>query len=274
MILLLFHALAPGAGTLLKLSRAGNRKTMNMKLLSITAVLLFGGAAAWLTLPSPARAQGRQASVLDGVYSEAQATRGKEQYGEKCSECHEGAEPNGPELMGSTFVDNWREDTLDGLYTFIKTRMPQDAQGSLSDAQYIDILAYLLQLNNYKTGAKDLTAEATKNILMVGENGPQPLPANSSVRVTGCFSGAGDAWKLTKAADPNRARETDSVTDADLKASEGKSGTHAYQLRNLDSVEGLKPAAAAGHNAVVKGVLDKDRINVLSMKALPATCTP
>ena len=248
---------------------------MNMKpLLSTTAALLFAGAASWLASPPPARAQGRQASVLDGVYSEAQATRGKEQYGEKCSECHEGAEPNGPELMGSTFVDNWREDTLDGLYNFMKTRMPQDAQGSLTDAQYIDILGYVLQLNNYKSGAKDLTPDATKNILMVGENGPQPLPPNVSVRVNGCFSGTGDAGKLTKAADPNRARETDSVSDADLKAAEGKSGTHAFQLRNLDNVDGLKPAAVAGRNVVVKGVLDKDRINVLSMKALPSTCTP
>jgi cytochrome c5 len=248
---------------------------MNTKsILPISAILLFAGAAAWLASSSPARAQGRSGSVLDGVFSAAQAARGKALFGEKCSECHEGTEPSGPELIGSKFIDDWREDTLDGLFTFIRTNMPQDAQGSLTEAQYIDILAYVLLDNNYKSGAKDLTADATKNILVVGESGPQPLPPNSAVRVTGCFSGSGNTGQLSKAGDPGRTRETDTITDAELKAAESKTGGKSFQLRNLDNVDGFKPASGAGHNVVLKGVLDKDRINVLAVKTLPSTCTP
>jgi len=247
---------------------------MTMKPIFSIAVLLYASAVVWLASPSPARAQGRQASVLDGVYSEAQAKRGQDEFGEKCSECHEGTEPSGPELSGSKFIDNWREDTLDGFFSFVKTNMPQDAAGSLSEAQYLDIVAWILKNNNYKSGPKDLTADATKSILVVGESGPAPLPPNTSIRVTGCFSGTSDAWKLSKAADPNRARETDTVTDADLRSAEGKSGNRSFTLRNLENVDGLKPASAAGHNAVVKGVLDKDRINVLALKALTSACTP
>jgi len=248
---------------------------MNVKpLLPVTAALVTAGLAAWLASPPSARAQGRQASVLDGVYSEAQAARGKDLFGEKCSECHEGTEPAGPELIGSAFVDNWREDTLDGLFGFIRTNMPQAEPGSLKEAQYLDIVAFILQNNNYKSGTKDLTADATKNILVVGESGPQPLPANAAVRVTGCFSGNGGNWQLSKASDPGRARETDSIPDAEVQAAAGKSGTKTFHLRNLDNVDGFKPDAGAGHGVVLKGVLNKDNINVLAVKILPATCTP
>ena len=65
---------------------------MTMKPIFSIAVLLYASAVVWLASPSPARAQGRQASVLDGVYSEAQAKRGQDEFGEKCSECHEGTE--------------------------------------------------------------------------------------------------------------------------------------------------------------------------------------
>jgi hypothetical protein len=45
-----------------------------------------------------------------------------------------------------------REDTLDVLFTFIKTRMPRDAQESLAGSMYLDILAQILQNNGYRAG--------------------------------------------------------------------------------------------------------------------------
>ncbi len=247
---------------------------MNMKPILFFSAALFATAALWLAAPPPALAQGKQATVLDGVYSEAQATRGKDLYGEKCAMCHEGAEPDGPPLSSSTFIDNWREDTLDTLFTFIRTRMPRDDQGSLTEAQYLDIVASILQTNNFKSGAKDLTADATKNYLVVGENGPQALPANSTVRLTGCFAGSGDNWQLAKAGEPSRTRESNEISDAEIKAATGKSGSKSFRLRNLDNAEGFKPESGAGHNVVLKGVLGKDAINVTAAKVLPSTCTP
>ena len=84
-------------------------------------------------------------TVLDGVYSGAQAARGQALFKEKCARCHEGADVDGPPLNGAPFLDRWREDTLAGLFDFLQTRMPQDAAGSLKPQEYADLLARLLQ---------------------------------------------------------------------------------------------------------------------------------
>jgi mono/diheme cytochrome c family protein len=72
-------------------------------------------------------------SVLDGVYTRAQAERGEAVYSASCIGCHEGQDADGPELTGRVFLDRWREDTLEPLFTFIKTTMPGNAPGSLDD---------------------------------------------------------------------------------------------------------------------------------------------
>src|SRR5437868_14209744 len=83
-------------------------------------------------------------TVLDGVYTEAQAKRGEREYQARCERCHDGADVDGPMLTGAPFVDRWREDSLEPLFAFIKTRMPRDAPGSLSDAANADLLAHVL----------------------------------------------------------------------------------------------------------------------------------
>src|SRR5436305_7701613 len=113
--------------------------------------LLLSVAAACVAIVS--RAQDRpNRTVLDGVYTDAQAARGEEAFGAKCAMCHEGTCTDGPPLAGDPFIDNWREDTLDPLFTFIKTGMPRDAQGSLSEGMYLDILAHILKSNHYPAG--------------------------------------------------------------------------------------------------------------------------
>ena len=236
-----------------------------------------------LLLPSvlilPARAQSTQRTVLDGVYSEAQAARGGPAYGEHCAMCHEGADVDGPSLTGDPFIDGWREDTLDTLLTFIRTRMPRDAQGSLAGGMYLDILAHLLHNNDYRAGSTDLTADAARNILFVGRDGSKPLPNNVLVQVTGCFApGANNTAQLTKASQPSRTRDGNEATAEELRSAEAKSGSSTFRLRNLDSVAGFNASAATGHAAMVKGVLGADttgvRINVTFLKAFAANCTP
>src|SRR5271169_2086912 len=80
-------------------------------------------------------------TVLDGVYSDAQAARGAALFGAKCAGCHEGADVDGPPLELDPFVERWREDSLQPLFTFLKTKMPQDAPGSLTEANYLDLLS-------------------------------------------------------------------------------------------------------------------------------------
>src|SRR5438552_13812140 len=74
-------------------------------------------------------------SVWDGVYTAAQATRGKAQYDSKCGSCH-GADLSGrigQALKGDVFLRGWNGYPLGSLFGRIKATMPEDAPSSLSD---------------------------------------------------------------------------------------------------------------------------------------------
>jgi hypothetical protein len=258
---------------------------MNGKLiLPLIASAVLTWALSGMVSPAPARAQAtKQVSrptVLDGVYTNAQAGRGEEAFASKCAMCHEGTCTDGPALTGTPFIDEWREDTLESLFTFIKTRMPRDAQGSLSESIYLDILAHILETNHYPGGIKELTADAVKNTLLVGEGGPKPLPTNATVDVVGCLApGPNNAWLLSKAGEPARTRDASEITAEELKSADARPlGAGIFRLRNLEDVQGFNGDASKGHKVQVKGVLvresNNDRINALSLKALPAACAP
>src|SRR5262245_63261962 len=106
---------------------------------SIVCIILF------TTVTQAALAQGneKRKTDLEGVFTGAQAERGKQAYATHCSSCH--MEDLGglaaPVLKGVLFIDNWREDSLRSLFTFIRTQMPQRAAGSLEEKMYVDILA-------------------------------------------------------------------------------------------------------------------------------------
>ena len=98
-------------------------------------------------------------SVNDGVYSEAQARRGDRVYRQTCALCHgddlDGGDM-GPGLAGSAFVQAWDGAPLSELMLFTRETMPQDNPGGLSEEQYIDVLAYILQSNEFPAGDSDL----------------------------------------------------------------------------------------------------------------------
>ena len=82
----------------------------------LAAALAIGAA---LALPSPAAAQDGGRTVWDGVYSEAQAERGRTAYARHCASCH-AADLSGSlearPLAGSRFMQDWSEDTVHTLY--------------------------------------------------------------------------------------------------------------------------------------------------------------
>ena len=127
------------------------------------------GLAAFCVASFFVRAQGR-ASTRDGVYTEAQATRGQASYKTACASCHGQALGGGgaatPPLAGEDFMMNWSGQTLDELFERIQTSMPADHPGSLSRAANADIVAYILKANKLPPGKNDLPsdAEALKQI--------------------------------------------------------------------------------------------------------------
>ena len=92
-------------------------------------------------------------SVLDGIYSNDQATRGKAGYAEACASCHgEKLEGRGqtPPLAGSDFTSNWKGMMVGDLLDKMQVSMPADKPGKLSREQNSDILAYILKVTNFR----------------------------------------------------------------------------------------------------------------------------
>jgi cytochrome c len=89
--------------------------------------------------------------VLDRVYSSAQAERGQAVFREVCVNCH-----TTTEFKGDDFHLAWSGRTLRDLFRLISTSMPNDNPGALSKQQYIDVVAYLLELNEYPAGEGEL----------------------------------------------------------------------------------------------------------------------
>jgi mono/diheme cytochrome c family protein len=109
-------------------------------------------------------APGRPAFADQGLYSEAQAARGEETYQRFCAACH-GARLQGTPaapLTGETFRARWEDGkhTLDDLFYIVRSLMPNPAPGSLSKAQYADVVAYILKVNNYPPGQAELVPKA------------------------------------------------------------------------------------------------------------------
>src|SRR5947207_5265324 len=129
-------------------------------------------------------------TVLDGVYSDTQATRGKDFYTTVCSACHGNALEgvSAPALAGTRFIERWREGMLDSFYDFVRERMPFGRPANakpIPDSQYLDIVTYILKVNGYPNGPSELTPNLLGSVMLVGRNGPQPVPDGALVVVVG-----------------------------------------------------------------------------------------
>jgi mono/diheme cytochrome c family protein len=215
-------------------------------------------------------------TVLEGVYTTAQAERGHLAYESRCIQCHEGLEADGPQLTGKAFLDRWREDKLESLFTFMKTTMPGNTPGSLDDRVYTDVIAFILEANGLPAGQRELTPDMVGSIQLVGVEGPRPLSNLTIVRAVGCLSPeANGAWSLVKADGPRpvRARIVDGTTPEELKISAAQPlGTQTFPLLSVTRQQ----APFEGHKVQVKGVLTRqntlDRINVMSLDSVAPTC--
>ena len=101
-------------------------------------------------------------SVWDGVYSDAQASRGESIYREACLSCHGqdlGGNSNSPGLVGMSFMFLWEGKTLGEFFEKIRSEMPTDRPGQLPAQDYLDVVAYILQENAMPSG-KELSSSA------------------------------------------------------------------------------------------------------------------
>ena len=139
---------------------------------------LVSGACVIAALAVP-MAQGVAArTVWDGVYSEAQAARGKVTYDEQCAFCHQSdlrGQGFAPALVEDAFTSRWQDGNLGDLFTIVKATMPQDKPTSLTDDEYAAIVAYLLQANRYPAGQQELRPDpALKEVVFKRPGTPKP----------------------------------------------------------------------------------------------------
>ena len=102
-------------------------------------------------------------NIWEGIFSNAQAKRGDKLYAQHCAMCHMvdmgGKEP-APELAGDSFLAKWLGHDVGELYTRVSTTMPAGNPGILKPNEYADLVALLLQANNFKGGAVDMKPDA------------------------------------------------------------------------------------------------------------------
>jgi S-disulfanyl-L-cysteine oxidoreductase SoxD len=213
------------------------------------------------------RADGK--TVWDGVYTAAQAARGQAQFEATCRSCHR----EGPR-KGEAFMRDWQGTGLDGLFSQIKASMPAGAPASLSDQAYLDLVAYMLQVNAFPAGPAELSADAIKGIRVEGKDGPGPVPNFALVQVVGCLMPGPDAaWMVTDASEPIRTKDPVASADEELKSSQAAAlGSRTFQLLNVYP----RPDAFKGNKVEAKGFLIRDpagdRINVTSVQSLAPAC--
>ncbi len=236
----------------------------------------------FLAITTPQAKETTRKTILDGVYTEAQALRGEDAYYESCSRCHRDDLRGGAEalsLIGPRFIDQWREDKLNSLFTHISTRMPRAPAPKLAENTYLDIVAFILKSNGYPAGPRELTVDAVKTTWFISKDGPKPIPNLSPVLVVGCLESTDNkVWTLTNAIDPLRNRVPDATSPEELKESASLAlGTGKFRVQNFEYVKpGFTADPFKGQKVQVKGTLvqaaNNNRINVTSLESLAPSC--
>jgi len=123
------------------------------------------------TVTCPALADDEAAqtrSIWDGVFTEAQATRGQVAYTGPCSRCHgsklDGAqdEPDvlpAPPVAGEKFLRRRDGQSLAVLFEYTRATMPSNNPGFLTDQEFVDIIAYMLYVGGAPAGSQELGAD-------------------------------------------------------------------------------------------------------------------
>jgi mono/diheme cytochrome c family protein len=110
-------------------------------------------------------------SIGSGVFTAAQAKRGDDAYQASCSGCHgsnlRATDPEAVDLTGPGFQAKWNGKTLGERFETIRDTMPLGNGNSLGDKTYMDILAFILQFNEFPPGNQELVPDTAKLIVVV-----------------------------------------------------------------------------------------------------------
>lgn len=95
------------------------------------------------------------AAAAEGIFTDAQAGRGRSTFDEACSDCHTNSE-----FRGGVFQRNWGRRTVYSFYRTVRSTMPDDNPGGLDEQVYLDVVSYILRMNGHAPGGSELAADS------------------------------------------------------------------------------------------------------------------
>jgi mono/diheme cytochrome c family protein len=116
------------------------------------------------------------ATIWDGVYTAAQASRGRLAYTGPCDRCHgyklDGASEDpdmlpAPPIAGAKFLREWNGRPLAALFDYTRATMPANNPGYLADGDIADIIAYMLAVSGAPAGEAELRSDAEASAAIV-----------------------------------------------------------------------------------------------------------
>jgi mono/diheme cytochrome c family protein len=234
--------------------------------------LLSVAVGAW-ALTAAVAAQAPPPSIWQGVYSAAQAERGRTAFMSACIRCH-GADLAGttaPALKGDRFFASWGGDSVSRLFEKIRDTMPPNFGSSLDESVKLDIVAFILQTNGYPAGT-DLPSGTALASIQILRRGEQAKVQNFAlVQAVGCLAREDNRWMLRSSSSP--VTTTESVpSDAALAAAASTPlGTGSFVLL---SALPFNPAASEGRKVEARGLIYQETgdslLTVTSLKNVGA----
>src|SRR5262245_46937401 len=115
---------------------------------SLAAGLVGGALLGHVLIVTAAVGAQGPPTIWDGVYTPAQAERGRETYERACSYCHRsdltGGEDGAPSLK-ENFLLRWQNRPVEDLLRFLLNNMPAGNPGSLSEQEYLDVTSFIFK---------------------------------------------------------------------------------------------------------------------------------
>ena len=215
----------------------------------LTAAAMCVGAMA-LQAQAPARP-----GIWQGVYTTAQADRGKATFLASCQRCHNAdlSGDRGPALKGDRFMKTWGGGSVNRLFEKIRDTMPSFSTSTIDEPSKLDIVTFILQTNGFPAGDKELAFSDLEPIQILAQ-GEQPKAAANFARVVvaGCLGrGDGNRFVLTNASEPVVAADNTPVPPP---------GAGRVVLLNAGP---FSPGTQVGQRVEARGIVYRDDKDVL-----------
>jgi mono/diheme cytochrome c family protein len=223
------------------------------------AAALFVGAIGLRAQQAPAP------RIWQGVYTTAQAERGKTAFLASCQRCHNAdlSGDRGPALKGERFMTTWGGGSVGRLFEKIRDTMPTFATSTIDEATKLDIVTFILQTNGFPTGGAELKPDDLDTIQILAQ-GEQPKAQNfARVQVVGCLArGDENRFVLTNASEPVVAANDSAALPVPA------TGTGRVTLINAAP---FKPDGQVGQRVEARGLVYRDERDILlTVSALKA----